>query len=62
MSSVEDIGQILDGCPQMCMIVEFSCPLDINTIKKVSEKIEVYTPLVRNYKLCILVINLKLHL
>ena len=29
------------------IIVEFSCPLDINTIKKASEKLEVYPPLVR---------------
>ena len=35
----------------MCTIVEFSCLLDINTIKKVSEKLEVYAPLVRNLKI-----------
>ena len=28
-------------------IVEFSCPLDINTTKKVSEKLEVYAPLLQ---------------
>ena len=26
---------------KVCTIVEFSCPLDINTTKKVSEKFEV---------------------
>ena len=33
------------------MIVEFSCWLDINTVKKVSEKLEVYAPLVRNLRI-----------
>ena len=36
---------------KVCMIVEFSCPLDINTTKKVSEKLEVYAPLVRNLQI-----------
>ena len=33
---------------KVCTIVEFSCPLDIKTIKKVREKLEVHAPLVRN--------------
>ena len=36
---------------KVCTIVEFSCPLDISTIKKVSEKLEVYAPLVRNLQI-----------
>lgn len=32
----------------MCTIVEFSCLLDINSIKKFNEKLEVYAPLARN--------------
>ena len=36
---------------KVCTIVEFSCPLDINAIKKVSEKLEVYAPLVRNLQI-----------
>ena len=36
---------------KVCTIVEFSCPLDINTTKKVSEKLEVYAPLVRNLQI-----------
>ena len=36
---------------KVCRIVEFSCPLDINTTKKVSEKLEVYAPLVRNLQI-----------
>ena len=32
-------------------IVEFSCPLDISTTKKVSKKFEVYAPLVRNLQI-----------
>ena len=33
---------------KVCTIVELSCQLDINTTKKVSEKLEVYAPLVGN--------------
>ena len=47
---------------KVCTIVEFSCPLDINTTRKFSEKLEVYASLAGIYKYCILVINLKLHL
>ena len=36
---------------KVCTIVAFSCPLDINTTKKVSEKLEVYAPLVRNLQI-----------
>ena len=36
---------------KVCTIVEFSCPLDINARKKVSEKLEVYAPLVRNLQI-----------
>ena len=36
---------------KVCTIVEFSCPLDINTTKKVSEKLEVYAPLFRNLQI-----------
>ena len=36
---------------KVCTIVEFSCPLDINITKKVSEKLEVYAPLVRNLQI-----------
>ena len=35
----------------VCTIVEFGCPLDINAIKKVSVKLEVYAPLVRNLQI-----------
>ena len=34
-----------------CTIIEFSCPLEINTTRKVSEKREVYAPLVRNLQI-----------
>ena len=33
---------------KVSIIVEFSCWLDINTVKKISEKLEVYALLVRN--------------
>ena len=33
---------------KVCTIVEFSCLLDINTTRKVSEKPDVYASLVRN--------------
>ena len=36
---------------KVCMIVKFSCLLDINTTKKVSEKLEVYIPLVRKLQI-----------
>ena len=36
---------------KMCTTVKCSCPLDTNTIKKVSEKLEVYVPLVRNLQM-----------
>ena len=36
---------------KVCTIVEFSSPLDINAIKKVSEKLEVYASLVRNLQI-----------
>ena len=31
---------------KVCTIVEFSCPLDITAIKKVSEKLKAYLPIV----------------
>ena len=36
---------------KVCTIVKFSCPLDINTTKLSSEKLEVYAPLVRNLQI-----------
>ena len=36
---------------KVCKIVQCSCPLDINTPKKVSEKAKVYAPLVRNLQI-----------
>ena len=36
---------------KVCTIVEFSCPLDINAVKKVREELEVYAPLVRNLQI-----------
>ena len=36
---------------KVCTIVKLSCPLDINTTKKVSEKLEVYAPRVRNLQI-----------
>ena len=36
---------------KVCKIINFSCPLDINTTKKVSEKLEVHAPLVRNLQM-----------
>ena len=36
---------------KVCIIIEFSCPLDINTIKKIGEKLEVYALLVRNLQI-----------
>ena len=32
-------------------IIEFSCPLDTNTGRKVNEKLELYGPLVRNFQI-----------
>ena len=36
---------------KVCTILEFSCPLEIKTIKKVSKKLEVYALLVRNQQI-----------
>ena len=33
---------------KLCTIVEFSCPLDTNISRKVTEKLENYGPLVQN--------------
>ena len=34
-----------------CQVVEFSCPADINVSKKVSEKENIYGPLIRSMQL-----------
>ena len=42
---------IWDQEAKICSIIEFSCPLDINTNKKVNEKLENSGPLVRNLQI-----------
>ena len=45
-------GLIIWNCEtKVCTMVEFSCPLDISNIKKVSEKLAVYALLVRNLQI-----------
>ena len=36
---------------KLCSIIEFSCPLDTNIVRKVNEKLETYSPLVRNLQI-----------
>ena len=36
---------------KLCYIIEFSCPADINIVNKVSEKENIYGPLIRNMQM-----------
>ena len=36
---------------KLCLITEFSCPLDINIGRKVNEKLETYVPIALSYLL-----------
>ena len=36
---------------EICTIIEFSCPADINISKKIAEKTDNYGPLIRNLQI-----------
>ena len=36
---------------KLCSVIEFSCPLDTNIVRKVNEKLETYGPLARNIQI-----------
>ena len=40
-----------DITKKLCYIIEFSCPVDINIVNKVSEKENIYGPLIRNMQM-----------
>ena len=42
---------IWDNNIKSCKVVEFSCPADVNVVKKVPEKENIYGPLIRNMQL-----------
>ena len=42
---------VWDTKVKSCKIVEFSCPADVNVVKKVAEKENIYGPLIRNMQL-----------
>ena len=42
---------VWDMTKKLCYITEFSCPADINIVNKVSEKENIYGPLIRNMQM-----------
>ena len=50
-NTVITIITIWDQEANICSIIEFSCPLDININKKVNEKLENYGPLFRTLQI-----------
>ena len=42
---------VWDMTKKLCYIIEFSCPADINIVNKVSEKENIYGPLIRNMQM-----------
>ena len=42
---------VWDKAEKECIIIEFSCPADVNVIKKVAEKENIYGPLIRNLQM-----------
>ena len=42
---------VWDMTKKLCHIIEFSCPADINIVNKVSEKENIYGPLIRNMQM-----------
>ena len=42
---------VWDMTRKLCYIIEFSCPADINIVNKVSEKENIYGPLIRNMQM-----------
>ena len=42
---------VWDMTKKLCYIIEFSCPADINIVNKVSEKENIYGPLIRNMQI-----------
>ena len=42
---------IWDHNEKICQVIEFSCPNDINVLRKVEEKVAAYGPLIRNLQI-----------
>ena len=41
----------MDCDEKICQVIEFSCPADINVLRKVEEKVPAYGPLIRNLQI-----------
>ena len=36
---------------KICQVIEFSCPADVNVLRKVEERVSAYDPLIRNLQI-----------